>query len=83
MKGALCVTSAEGACCVGLREVKGQLLRNRHLPVPEQGRWPGSVVRGHRACYAVPVARRAGPYRWYIVTLLLEPANGPAGTCDG
>jgi RNA-directed DNA polymerase len=37
-----------------LREVKDQLLRNRHLPVPEQGRWLGSVVRGHCAYYAVP-----------------------------
>jgi hypothetical protein len=25
-----------------------------HLPVPEQGRWLASVVRGHMAYYAVP-----------------------------
>jgi hypothetical protein len=37
-----------------LREVKKQLLRHRHLPVPEQGRWLASVVRGHCAYYAVP-----------------------------
>jgi RNA-directed DNA polymerase len=37
-----------------LREVKDQLRRRRHLPIPEQGRWLGSVVRGHYAYYAVP-----------------------------
>src|SRR6266545_7771940 len=37
-----------------LREVKDQLKARRHHPVPEQGRWLGSVVRGHRAYYAVP-----------------------------
>ena len=37
-----------------LREVKTELLRRRHLPVPEQGRWLAAVVRGHLAYYAVP-----------------------------
>ena len=37
-----------------LHEVKDQLRRRMHLPVPEQGRWLGSVVRGHYAYYAVP-----------------------------
>ncbi len=37
-----------------LREVKAELMRRRHLPVPEQGRWLGSVVRGHLGYYAVP-----------------------------
>jgi len=37
-----------------LQEVKDQLRRRRHLPLPEQGRWLGSVVRGHYAYYAVP-----------------------------
>jgi RNA-directed DNA polymerase len=37
-----------------LREVKAELMRRRHLPVPEQGQWLASVVRGHRAYYAVP-----------------------------
>jgi RNA-directed DNA polymerase len=39
---------------VKLAEVKDQLKRRRHLPVPEQGRWLASVVRGHLAYYAVP-----------------------------
>jgi group II intron reverse transcriptase/maturase len=37
-----------------LREVKTELMRRRHLPIPEQGRWLASVVRGHLAYYAVP-----------------------------
>jgi group II intron reverse transcriptase/maturase len=37
-----------------LREVKTELRRRQHLPIPEQGRWLGSVVRGHFAYYAVP-----------------------------
>jgi RNA-directed DNA polymerase len=37
-----------------LREIKDQLKRRRHHPVPEQGQWLASVVRGHRAYYAVP-----------------------------
>jgi RNA-directed DNA polymerase len=35
-------------------EVKDQLKRRRHYPIPEQGTWLGSVVRGHVAYYAVP-----------------------------
>ena len=37
-----------------LAEVKDQLRRRRHLPIPVQGQWLGSVVRGHLAYYAVP-----------------------------
>ena len=33
---------------------KTELKRRRHLPIPEQGRWLASVVRGHLAYYAVP-----------------------------
>ncbi len=42
-----------------LAEVKDQLRRRQHQPVPEQGRWLGSVVRGHCAYYAVPGNRKA------------------------
>jgi RNA-directed DNA polymerase len=42
-----------------LRGVKDQLLRRRYQPIPEQGRWLASVVRGHRAYYAVPGNRAA------------------------
>jgi RNA-directed DNA polymerase len=37
-----------------LRTVKTELTRRRHLPIPEQGDWLASVVRGHRNYYAVP-----------------------------
>ncbi len=37
-----------------LHEVKDQLRRRRHLPIPVQGEWLASVVRGHLAYYAVP-----------------------------
>ena len=39
---------------VKLKQVKHQLEQRRHWPVPEQGRWLASVVRGHFAYYAVP-----------------------------
>jgi RNA-directed DNA polymerase len=42
-----------------LREVNDQLKRLRHQPIPEQGRWLASVVRGHLAYYAVPGNIRA------------------------
>jgi group II intron reverse transcriptase/maturase len=37
-----------------LGEVKTELMRRRHLSVPEQGTWLASVVRGHFVYYAVP-----------------------------
>ena len=37
-----------------LHEVKAELQRRMHQPVPEQGRWLQSVVRGYFAYHAVP-----------------------------
>jgi RNA-directed DNA polymerase len=37
-----------------LSKVKTELKRRRHLPIPEQGRWLASVLRGHCNYYAVP-----------------------------
>jgi group II intron reverse transcriptase/maturase len=42
-----------------LHEVNDQLKRRRHHPVPEQGQWLASVLRGHYAFYAVPGNFRA------------------------
>ncbi|MCA1705505.1 MAG: group II intron reverse transcriptase/maturase, partial [Actinobacteria bacterium] len=42
-----------------LKEVKDQLKRRRHQPLPVQGAWLASVVRGHAAYYAVPGNTRA------------------------
>ena len=37
-----------------LKEVGVELKRRRHEPIPEQGRWLQSVIRGHDRYYAVP-----------------------------
>ncbi len=37
-----------------LKQLKVELRRRRHWPIPEQGRWLASVVRGHLNYYAVP-----------------------------
>jgi RNA-directed DNA polymerase len=37
-----------------LSKVKAELMRRRHLPIPDQGRWLASVLRGHFNYYAVP-----------------------------
>jgi group II intron reverse transcriptase/maturase len=61
----ICVTSKRGRFWVRrktsskkvrakLAEVKAEIRRRRCLPIPEQGRWLASVVRGHQAYYAVP-----------------------------
>jgi group II intron reverse transcriptase/maturase len=44
---------------IKLREVKDQLRHRMHDSVPVQGRWLGSVVRGHCLYYAVPGNIRA------------------------
>src|SRR4051812_48667447 len=41
-----------------LLEIKETLYRMCHLPVPEQGRWLGQVVRGYFAYHAVPTNSR-------------------------
>jgi RNA-directed DNA polymerase len=37
-----------------LKALNVELKRRRHEPIPVQGQWLGSVVRGHLAYYAVP-----------------------------
>ena len=37
-----------------LKTINQQLKRRRHEPIPDQGRWLASVLRGHMAYYAVP-----------------------------
>jgi RNA-directed DNA polymerase len=51
-----------------LRAVKAELLRRRHLPIPEQGRWLASVLRGHCNYYAVPDNSAAlNAFRYQII----------------
>jgi len=37
-----------------LRDVKIELRRRKHLPIPEQGKWLGSVVRGYLGYHGIP-----------------------------
>jgi RNA-directed DNA polymerase len=53
-----------------LRELRVELKRRRHLPIPEQGRWLASVVRGHLAYFAVPDNSQAvRAFLWEVVRL--------------
>jgi hypothetical protein len=38
-----------------LNEVKAELKRRRHEPIPDQGQWLQGVVRGHLQYYGVPM----------------------------
>lgn len=37
-----------------LHEVKAEMQKRRHQPIPDQGRWLAAVLRGHYAYYGVP-----------------------------
>jgi RNA-directed DNA polymerase len=53
-----------------LREIKEQMRRRRHQPIPEQGAWLKQVVVGFFGYHAVPTngaARRA--FRYHVLTL--------------
>jgi group II intron reverse transcriptase/maturase len=53
-----------------LKEVKEELRRRMHQPIPEQGQWLRQVVSGFFAYHAVPTNRRAiAAFRLHIVTL--------------
>jgi hypothetical protein len=56
-----------------LKEVKEELWRRMHWPVPEQGRWLAQVIRGFFAYHAVPTNIAAlGKFRHQIVWLWLR-----------
>jgi len=42
-----------------LNEVKAELQRRMHEPIPEQGKWLQAVVRGHIRYYGVPMNQPA------------------------
>jgi RNA-directed DNA polymerase len=51
-----------------LREIKNELQRRMHLPIPEQGRWLARVLQGHYNYYAVPDNSRAlSMFRYKVV----------------
>ena len=50
-----------------LSEIKEELRRRMHQPIPEQGRWLAQVVRGYFAYHAVPTNYSAlSAFRYYI-----------------
>jgi group II intron reverse transcriptase/maturase len=63
-----------------LKSVKAELMRRRHLPVPEQGRWLASVIKGHEAYYAVPGNAEAVQAFRYHVTRHWRAAARKAGS---
>ncbi len=42
-----------------LKEVRKKIMKNRHIPVPDQGKWLRSVLIGHFNYYGVPGNRKA------------------------
>jgi RNA-directed DNA polymerase len=53
-----------------LREIKEELRRRMHWPIPVQGRWLRQVVTGHFAYFAVPTNGRAlNAFRFYLTDL--------------
>jgi group II intron reverse transcriptase/maturase len=53
-----------------LQEIKEELRRRMHQPIPIQGSWLKQVVTGHFAYYAVPTnARALSAFRHYVTDL--------------
>lgn len=56
-----------------LRKVAEKLNHNPHTPIPEQGRWLGSVVRGYYAYHAVPTNLQAlSAFRYHLTRYWLR-----------
>jgi hypothetical protein len=56
-----------------LKEIKAELRRRMHWPVPEQGGWLSQVIRGFFAYHAVPTNFAVlGSFRYQIVRLWLR-----------
>jgi group II intron reverse transcriptase/maturase len=53
-----------------LRDIKDQLWRMLHRPIPEQGKWLQQVVTGYFAYHAVPTnARALAAFRYHVTEL--------------
>ena len=53
-----------------LKDIKAELRRRMHQPIPEQGRWLRQVVTGHFVYYAVPTNSRAlSAFRHHVTDL--------------
>lgn len=59
-----------------LREIKLELKRRMHDPVPVTGKWLGSVITGHMQYYGVPLNTKAlSSFRWRIGWLWQRALN--------
>ena len=62
-----------------LKEIKEELRRRMHQPIPEQGKWLAQVVRGYFAYHAVPTNCPAlGAFRHHVTRPLAAHAVGGA-----
>jgi len=53
-----------------LREIKEEMRRRRHQPIPAQGQWLRQVVSGFFAYHAVPTnGRSLGAFRYHVTNL--------------
>src|SRR5512147_1420082 len=53
-----------------LQEIKEEMRRRRHQPIPEQGQWLRQVVSGFFAYHAVPTnGRSLGAFRYHVTNL--------------
>jgi RNA-directed DNA polymerase len=56
-----------------LKEIKEELRRRMHQPIPEQGKWLAQVVRGYFAYHAVPTnGMRISAFRHHVENLWLR-----------
>jgi len=56
-----------------LRQIKGELRRRMHDPIPEQGKWLKQVVQGYFAYHAVPTNFRAlSAFRHHVRALWMR-----------
>jgi hypothetical protein len=60
-----------------LQQVNDQLERRRHSPIPDQGRWLASVLRGHFAYYAVPGNDAPTSFHYQVQAPLVPVAAAP------
>lgn len=53
-----------------LQDIKVELRRRMHWPIPKQGKWLGQTVGGHFAYFAVPTNIRAPTaFRYRVIDL--------------
>jgi RNA-directed DNA polymerase len=66
-----------------LEEIKEELRRRMHQPIPEQGRWLAQVVSGYFAYHAVPTNYAAlGAFRAHVVRLWRRTLRRRSQTAD-